>query len=271
MSLLIVEQIDLPKMSEQGRTEEGYNITGRQAEAMTISGGPHYTDDRFSKNVPTRRNSYGMPHEFNQSNNAGKMSDSSASDAPLRWTVTGPSISWRPVSREIAQSRLAAFAAAKSKTPPSDPGTPHRYTFQNGDQIVDKGPERYEGIRPPSRDIRRREGFARGCRDYSRGGRGSGGYSGRGYYCRPRRGREFFSRSRYRGLVHDIYRPARHDSDFRYGETATEMEERGRRLDDESRGRGDGWERDQYRGGHGYDYGRDREDFREDRLRGGRC
>ncbi|KAH9904135.1 hypothetical protein F4778DRAFT_83263 [Xylariomycetidae sp. FL2044] len=110
-------------------------------------------------------------------------------------TRTFPIISYRPVSDELAQRRLDAIAAAKSRDHHRDCGKEYkRYFFEHGDRLVDRGPEIFLGIRPPHREKQRRleeqgRGPAPGNGFYGGppGGSGFGGggpRSGRG----PRRG-----------------------------------------------------------------------------------
>ncbi|KAI0022775.1 hypothetical protein F4780DRAFT_732985 [Xylariomycetidae sp. FL0641] len=86
-----------------------------------------------------------------------------------------PSISWVPVSKELAERRLEALRAAKSKDAHQEGGKKdyHRYFFEQGDVLVDRGPEIFLGIRPPHRERERR-------REMARGGGGGGGPLPRG-------------------------------------------------------------------------------------------
>ena len=82
-------------------------------------------------------------------------------------TTAKPVLYFKPVSKELANKRLDSIDAALSKD--ADFGRPitgdiHRYTFEDGDILVDRGPEIFSGIRPPQRG-----GGGRG------GGRGGGG------------------------------------------------------------------------------------------------
>ncbi|KAI1461267.1 hypothetical protein F4805DRAFT_413405 [Annulohypoxylon moriforme] len=76
-----------------------------------------------------------------------------------------PTITYQPVSDELVRRRIDAITAAKSKTLGSDPNKEYkRYYFENGDTLVDRGPEIFLGIRPPHRE-RERQRDQRGERD----------------------------------------------------------------------------------------------------------
>jgi SAP domain-containing ribonucleoprotein len=81
-------------------------------------------------------------------------------------TRAGPPLQYRPVPEELAQRRLDNLKAHITKDRRRDLGRPdeiNRYTFENGDQFVDRGKEAFIGIRPPHREReRRRMGIGRG-------------------------------------------------------------------------------------------------------------
>ncbi|KAI2637195.1 hypothetical protein GGS26DRAFT_547710 [Hypomontagnella submonticulosa] len=98
-------------------------------------------------------------------------------------TSAYPTISYQPVSDELVKRRLDAIATAKTKDFDKDFGKEYkRYFFENGDTLVDRGPEIFLGIRPPHREReRQRERDREPRREPGRNRRGGG--SGR-----PRRG-----------------------------------------------------------------------------------
>ncbi|KAL2267039.1 hypothetical protein VTJ83DRAFT_4316 [Remersonia thermophila] len=91
-----------------------------------------------------------------------------------RTTRAHPPLHYRPVSEEVAQRRLANILAHVTKDRRRDLGRPdeiNRYTFENGEDFVDRGKEAFVGIRPPHREReRRRLGVGRGPGGNNRGG-----------------------------------------------------------------------------------------------------
>lgn len=88
-------------------------------------------------------------------------------------TTTRPSIPYQPVSEELARRRLDTIGDAKSQDydQAADKNKEYRrYFFENGDHLVDRGPEIFLGIRPPHRERERRNETDRD--DRRRGGRG---------------------------------------------------------------------------------------------------
>jgi SAP domain-containing ribonucleoprotein len=81
-------------------------------------------------------------------------------------TRSDPPLQYRPVPEELAERRLDNLKAHITKDRHRDLGRPdeiNRYTFENGDQFVDRGKEAFIGIRPPHREReRRRLGLGRG-------------------------------------------------------------------------------------------------------------
>ncbi|KAI1770251.1 hypothetical protein F4818DRAFT_270223 [Hypoxylon cercidicola] len=131
-----------------------------------------------------------------------------------------PILSFQPVSDEVARRRLDALAAAKTKHDVKDFGKDFkRYYFENGDLLVDRGPEIFLGIRPPHRERERER--QRGRERFPGRGRQGG---------RPRRN----GMPIYHGVPRggDRFRPdrsSRHDSYNRYSD------DRGSRRDGYSR------------------------------------
>ncbi|KAI0132231.1 hypothetical protein BJ170DRAFT_612992 [Xylariales sp. AK1849] len=92
-----------------------------------------------------------------------------------------PTISYKPVSADLVDRRLAAIRAAKSKSydQHGDANKEYkRFFFENGDLLVDRGPEIFLGIRPPHRERERRRDQGRDNRRRQGGGR-AGGRPGR--------------------------------------------------------------------------------------------
>ncbi|KAG4443897.1 hypothetical protein IFR05_000663 [Cadophora sp. M221] len=114
-------------------------------------------------------------------------------DVLFKCTTAKPALYWQPVSKERVERRLDRLDGALSKDAAAGrpiQGDIHRYTFEDGDILVDRGPEIFPGIRPPP-GFRGPSGFpARGSGGGfpPRGGfggqpyRGAGqNFSGRGY------------------------------------------------------------------------------------------
>jgi SAP domain-containing ribonucleoprotein len=93
-------------------------------------------------------------------------------DRGWKTTQARPSVSYKPVPAELTQRRLANLKSYITKDRHRNLGAPNeinRYTFEDGDEFVDRGKEAFIGIRPPHREReRRRLGIGRG------GNRGSG-------------------------------------------------------------------------------------------------
>lgn len=93
-------------------------------------------------------------------------------------TSATPVLYWQPVSRDLVDRRLDAIDRALSKDAADGrrlDGEQHRYSFQDQDVLVNRGPEIFSGIRPPPghRGPRRDAGGFRG-RYPGRGGYGGG-------------------------------------------------------------------------------------------------
>ena len=160
------------------------------------------------------------PRGFQQGGRGAQVHSSrleSLSDDVLE-TRAHPIISYKPVSDELAERRLSTLSGAKTRDQNRDFGKDYkRYYFENGDFLVDRGPEIFLGIRPPHRERERRREQGGG----RRGGGGGGGRRGGGrrggppiYHGVPRGGDRFrpsgsssaYDRSeRYRGSNYDRY------------------------------------------------------------------
>lgn len=91
-------------------------------------------------------------------------------DELFKSTTAKPNLYWQPVSDSIANKRLAAISSATSKDASKRVAADiNRYTFEDGEVLVDRGPEIFSGIRPPP-----------GYRGGGRGGGGRGGFQSRG-------------------------------------------------------------------------------------------
>lgn len=124
-------------------------------------------------------------------------------------TATKPVLYFKPVSKELADKRLDNIDAALSQDGEAGRrivGEIHRYTFEDNDVLVDRGPEIFSGIRPPMRGGGGRGGGRGGGGNFRPRGNGGGGYGG-GY------GGDRGGERRY-----DSYRGERRDSrdDRRY-------------------------------------------------------
>ncbi|TVY59591.1 hypothetical protein LSUE1_G010254 [Lachnellula suecica] len=111
-------------------------------------------------------------------------------------TTAKPALYYQPVSKELANKRLDNIDIATSKKNYPPGGEINRYTFEDADVLVDRGPEIFTGIRPPPSH--------RGPASRAGGPRG-GPYRGRVYAGGPER-----SYDSYRGS--SSYRGGRRDS-----------------------------------------------------------
>lgn len=96
-------------------------------------------------------------------------------DELFKSTTAKPVLYFQPVDRRLADKRLDNIERALSKDALSGKrigGDINRYTFEDGDLLVDRGPEIFPGIRPPPGYRGRRQDGPR------RGFRGRGGYAG---------------------------------------------------------------------------------------------
>ncbi|CZT52108.1 uncharacterized protein RSE6_13360 [Rhynchosporium secalis] len=100
-------------------------------------------------------------------------------DVLFKCTTVKPALYWQPVSKEVANKRLDHLDEALSKDASAGrpiSGDPHRYTFEDGEILVDRGPEIFPGIRPPP-GFRGPSGFSTRS---SGGSQSRGSYSGEG-------------------------------------------------------------------------------------------
>jgi len=120
-------------------------------------------------------------------------------------TKAQPKLYFKPVDKELANNRLDRMEDITSKNYDYDSkatGEINRYTFEN-DELVDRGPEIFPGLRPP-----------RGFRGpVFSGGRPRGGFGGRGGGAY---GGVFPARDSYRGPGGEGYRGDGYGGDRRY-------------------------------------------------------
>ena len=131
--------------------------------------------------APRRIDPPSAPRSFNIRGQGAPMAKL---DELFKSTTAKPMLYYMPVSRELANKRLDSIDAALSKDAAAGKrmtGPINRYTFEDGEKLVDRGPEIFPGIRPPP--DQRRGGGGRGGppRDRDGGYRGRGG----GYGDRP--------------------------------------------------------------------------------------
>jgi hypothetical protein len=108
----------------------------------------------------------------------------------FKYTTAKPVLYWEPVSKSLANKRLDMIEDVTSKRYDARQADVeiNRYTFEDSDVLVDRGPEIFAGIRPP-------RGF-HGPRFPD--GRGRGGYGGsRGYDTYRGGGRDLRDERRY--------------------------------------------------------------------------
>lgn len=106
-------------------------------------------------------------------------------DPNTKSTTALPVIYYQPVPKSLANSRLDSIERALSKRLYDiDTAEINRYSFERGDVLIDRGEERFAGIRPPPG---RGAGYM--------GNRGGGGYRGRNDVWRG--GRDRYESSRY--------------------------------------------------------------------------
>jgi hypothetical protein len=132
-----------------------------------------------SPQAPRRiENAPSAPRSFNIRGQGAPMAKL---DELFKSTAAKPMLYYMPVPKALANKRLDNIDAAMSMDAAAGKkitGPINRYTFEDGDKLVDRGPEIFPGIRPPP--DRRRGGGGRGgpYRDTYRG-RGGGGYGDR--------------------------------------------------------------------------------------------
>ncbi|WYZ45310.1 hypothetical protein EsH8_VIII_000626 [Colletotrichum jinshuiense] len=107
----------------------------------------------------------------------------------VQTTRANPPISFQPVSEDLASRRIRNMRSFYTQDLDRDMGAENeinRYTFEQGDNFVDRGQEVFIGIRPPHREAERRRQMTggrpphRGGPPSSRGGRRGGGGGGGG-------------------------------------------------------------------------------------------
>lgn len=104
------------------------------------------------------------------------VTDMKTLDELFNSTESKPRLYWLPVDKSLANKRLDGMEDVTSKRYTTGMGGDiNRYTFEDGDVLVDRGPEIFPGIRPPG-------GHRGGPRGGHRGGGGRGKYQGRGGY-----------------------------------------------------------------------------------------
>ncbi|KAK4061201.1 uncharacterized protein Triagg1_10373 [Trichoderma aggressivum f. europaeum] len=94
---------------------------------------------------------------------AGPRSTVSSLDHVVERTKARPHIPFQAVAESVARRRLDNISVYSNEDP-----SPHfnsnRYSFEGGDNFVDRGREIFEGIRPPHREAERRGGRGSGPR-----------------------------------------------------------------------------------------------------------
>jgi hypothetical protein len=153
---------------------------------------PEASQPRGLENAPS------APRAFH--NHPPAVNNTKKLDELFKFTTTEPKLYWMPVAKELANRRLDAIDDALSRDATAGRrvgGEINRYTFEDGDKFVDRGPEIFPGIRPPPGHRGPRGGGPRGGGGFSRGGYGGGG-EGRSYdsYRGNRGGRSDFQGSR---------------------------------------------------------------------------
>ncbi|KAL7797090.1 hypothetical protein V8C43DRAFT_278123 [Trichoderma afarasin] len=94
---------------------------------------------------------------------AGPRSTASSLDHVVERTKARPHIPYQAVSESVARRRLDNISVYSNEDP--SPGfNSNRYSFEGGDNFVDRGREIFEGIRPPHREAERRGGRGSGPR-----------------------------------------------------------------------------------------------------------
>ncbi|KAI0111324.1 hypothetical protein F4814DRAFT_349897 [Daldinia grandis] len=191
------------------------------------------------------------PRNFNSTRaTASHPSRAGRLEQPGQSTNARPNVTYQPVPDDLVRRRLDTIAAAKTKDSDREFGKEYkRYYFENGETLVDRGPEIFLGIRPPHRERQRereqrrepgrepaREPVREPAREPGRGRRGGGRRRGGMpiFHGVPRGGDRFRpgdssasgpnGRSRYAddrgsrrdGHGHGRERPSRRDSYSRY-------------------------------------------------------
>ncbi len=140
--------------------------------AAAMSGG--YDDEHEPYQEPRREpdrghgRDYDREHERGFERDRGGRGRARVEYAAYQTTRADPPLQYRPVADEVAERRLVNISVHITKDRHRDLGPPediNRYTFENGNDFVDRGKEAFIGIRPPHREReRRRLGIGRGSR-----------------------------------------------------------------------------------------------------------
>ncbi|TVY30284.1 hypothetical protein LHYA1_G001599 [Lachnellula hyalina] len=184
-------------------TNEDNNVTATLQEVNPFPQAhpaPRPSDSLPSPQVPTKpRGVEGAPLGPRAATQVRAANSFSTLDRLFEVTTAKPALYYKPVSKELANRRLDKIDFVTSKKTAGRPidGEINRYTFEDNDVLVDRGPEIFTGIRPP-------RGY-RGAGPASRGSRGGGSY-GRSAYGGGRGGGGS-DRGRY-----DSYRGGRRNS-----------------------------------------------------------
>ncbi|CAK7264592.1 hypothetical protein SEPCBS57363_001153 [Sporothrix epigloea] len=158
-------------------------------------------------------------------------------DDEIRTTRTLPALKYQPISLDVARRRQETIRlhtmprpdgeTHRSPSPgPSRDGQSHytkthnRYTFEQGDKLIDRGPEQFDGIRPPHRELERQRQHRNFGPTSRNGGSGNGGGRGNRIGGGGGNGRRHWrnNRSSGGGRNYDDYRPDRDGPNDRNGE-----------------------------------------------------
>ncbi|CAG8951824.1 hypothetical protein HYFRA_00005628 [Hymenoscyphus fraxineus] len=190
--------------------DEDRNVT---AHLQEITNFPHQHPPRRPSNpIPPHQAPFqprgienapsGPRAEQNRVPPARAMNGFSTLDQLFKSTTAKPLLYWKPVDKAVADKRLDNIDSATSQEARGRrlDGDMNRYTFEDRDVLVDRGPEIFNGLRPPP-------GF-RGPRGNGSGGGPVGGgplrrgYQGQGYGGRPER-YDNYRRDNRRGMRDD--------------------------------------------------------------------
>ncbi|EHK20340.1 uncharacterized protein TRIVIDRAFT_224059 [Trichoderma virens Gv29-8] len=94
---------------------------------------------------------------------AGPRSTASSLDHVVESTKARPHIPYQAVAESVARRRLDNISVYRNEDTSSHFNS-NRYSFEGGDNFVDRGREIFEGIRPPHREAERRGGRGSGPR-----------------------------------------------------------------------------------------------------------
>lgn len=162
--------------AEQAEADDDADITAVLREAGSSRSQPDDSTRRGISNAPLGpRNHTSKPTLPQESNNTTNVPHSNGSgflalDSLFRHTVAKPKLYYLPVSRDLAERRLDRLAelAKATRIERAGPDEMRRYSFENGDRLIDRGPDvlaPYRGNPPyPSR--------GGGGRGYARYGNG---------------------------------------------------------------------------------------------------